>query len=157
MAGVSSHLRASKVGRDKSSRCKELCRAQGSDGVPDAKIQLTTGTTFRVTALIVFPFVLGVTRRGRFSTKKGVYCRNEGTRPLDVMGSAFLACLSRRPFLCTREGCDQLGSYRVTGDVLRCKGYVTSTAGRVARAGDVAVTAGHGRGRDVACCVAAAT
>ena len=52
MAGVSSHLRASKVGRDKSSRCKELCAAQGSDGVPDAKIQLTTGTTFRVTALI---------------------------------------------------------------------------------------------------------
>ena len=52
MAGVSAHLRASKVGRDKSSRCKELCRAQGSDGVPDAKIQLTTGTTFRVTALI---------------------------------------------------------------------------------------------------------
>ena len=38
----------------------------------------------------------------------------------------------------------------MTGDVLRCKGYVTSTAGRVARAGDVAVTAGHGRGRDVA-------
>ena len=47
-------------------------------------------------------------------------------------------------------GCDQLGSYRVTGDVLRCKGYVTSTTGRVARAGDVSVTAGHGRGRDVA-------
>ena len=65
----------------------------------------------------------------------------------------FWHVLSRRPFLCTREGCDQLGSYRVTGDVLRCKGYVTSTAGRVARAGDVAVTAGHGRGRDVACCV----
>ena len=147
---------SSKVGRDKLSRCKELCAAQGSDGVPDAKIQLTTGTTFRVTALI-FSLCPGFTRRGRFSTKGGVFCRNEGTRPLDVMGSAFLACLSRRPFLCTREGCDQLGSYRVTGDVLRCKGYVTSTAGRVARAGDVAVTAGHGRGRDVACCVAAAT
>ena len=43
---------SSKVGRDKSSRFKELCAAQGSDGVPDAKIQLTTGTTFRVTALI---------------------------------------------------------------------------------------------------------
>ena len=52
MAGVSSHLRASKVGRGESSRCKEVCAAQGSDGVPDAKIQLTTGTTFRVTALI---------------------------------------------------------------------------------------------------------
>ena len=64
-----------------------------------------------------------------------------------------MARLSRQSFLGTRGGCDQLGSYRVTGDVLRCKGYVTSTTGRVARAGDVAVTAGHGRGRDVACCV----
>ena len=70
MAGVSSHLRASKVGRDKSSRCKELCAAQGSDGVPDAKIQLTTGTTFRVTALIFFPFVLGL-RDGDVFRRRG--------------------------------------------------------------------------------------
>ena len=70
MAGVSAHLRASKVGLDKSSRCKELCAAQGSDGVPDAKIQLTTGTTFRVTALIFFPLSWGY-ETGTFFDEEG--------------------------------------------------------------------------------------
>lgn len=75
MAGVSSHLRASMVGFGKLSRYKEVRAAQGSDGVPDAKIQLTTGTTFRVTALS-FPFVPDVARQGRFFAQcRGVYCR----------------------------------------------------------------------------------
>ena len=50
---------------------RSLCAAQGSDGVPDAKIQLTTGTTFRVTALIFFPFLSWGYETGTFFDEEG--------------------------------------------------------------------------------------
>jgi hypothetical protein len=156
--GLRAARRSTRYGRSRArgklGRGQKVCSPQHSFVVPNVKIQPTTGTTLRVTALFRGPVCLRWRDKDHFPRwQRGTSkCRRRAQGLWTLWVLRFWHDCHGDRFV-QDGGCDQLCSYRVTGDVPRCKGYVTSTAGRAAWAGDVAVTAGHVRGRDVAGCV----